>query len=53
VKQRMASELAPEAYGAVAELERRVSEFGIDGALYERRIWGSISLHTSTVTVWE
>jgi AhpD family alkylhydroperoxidase len=36
VMQRMeVSLLAPEAYETVAELDRRVSEAGIDGALYE------------------
>ena len=35
MKQRMvARKLAPEAYGAVAELDKRVSESGIDRALY-------------------
>ena len=35
MKQRMqASKLAPEAYGAVADLDRRVAESGIDEALY-------------------
>src|SRR5215208_3099593 len=35
VKQRMAaSKLAPEAYGAVADLDRRVAESGIDEVLY-------------------
>jgi AhpD family alkylhydroperoxidase len=35
MKQRMViSKLAPEAYKAVAELDKRVSESGIDGALY-------------------
>jgi AhpD family alkylhydroperoxidase len=35
VKQRMAaSKLAPEAYGAVADLDRRVAESGIDEGLY-------------------
>jgi AhpD family alkylhydroperoxidase len=30
----VASRLAPEAYGAVTDLDRRVGESGIDGALY-------------------
>lgn len=35
MKQRMAaSKLAPEAYGAVADLDGRVAEFGIVGAFY-------------------
>jgi AhpD family alkylhydroperoxidase len=35
MKQRMAAgKLAPQAYKAVADLDRRVSESGIDGALY-------------------